>query len=209
MKKISVLLMMIFTIAACSGMAEAGLTQIGTATYNGKSYNLIYEEDQGIVWLDYTDRNAGGWVNAMNWVSGLNEPGVLTYTLNPETRVTWRGDWRLPETVDRKRSFGYDGQTTAGFNITSSEMGHLYYTSLGNSGYFDVNGNVRTGWGLKETGLFTNLYPEHYWSSTEYSIYDQHAWMFDIGSGAQSNGSVKSTNCVSAVAVRPCAVDIK
>lgn len=85
-------------------------------------------------------------------------------------------------------------------------MGYLYYISLGNSGYFDANGNARTVWGLKKMGSFTNLYPEYYWSGTEYSLYNQHAWMFDMGSGNQSNGSVKTTSCVSAVAVRPCEI---
>lgn len=208
-KKGCMLLLFLFFVAGCSGTVDAGLTVIGTAAYNGKTYNLIYEDDQGLIWLDYTKRNAGNWENAISWASGLNDPGILTYKFNSGVSVTWNGEWRLPETVDGKRIFGYDGTTTAGFNITTGEMGHLFYTSLGNLAYFDGNGKSRAGWGddarwgLKNKEPFTNLYPEGYWSGTDYSIYNQHAWIFDLDSGSQTNGSVKSTSCFSALAVRP------
>lgn len=79
------------------------------------------------------------------WAAGLNEPGILTYYLNPGISVSWKGDWRLPETVDGARRFGYDGTTTAEFNITTSDLGHLFYKFLGNLGYFDTDGNQRPG----------------------------------------------------------------
>ena len=44
-------------------------------------YNLIYEDDQGLVWLDYT-RDYDNWGNQVNWAAGLNDAGVLTYNLN-------------------------------------------------------------------------------------------------------------------------------
>jgi hypothetical protein len=182
---------------------------IGTAEYNGRNYNLVYEDNQRLIWLDYTDRNTGGWDNAIKWAAGLNASGVLSFSFKPGISVTWEGDWRLPKTIDGKRKFGYDGSTTAGFNITSGEMGNLYYKSLGNSAYFDAGGKSRSGWGkdaswgLKNKAPFINLYPENYWSCTDYSIYNQHAWFFDLGSGSQTNGSVKTTNCYNALAVRP------
>ncbi len=35
----------------------------------------------------------------------------------------------------------YNGTTTAGYNITSGEMGHLFYVGLGNDGWYDTSGN--------------------------------------------------------------------
>ena len=59
-------------------------------------------------------------------------------------------NWRLPTIMQR----------IAGYNQTGSEMGHLYYTELGNS----------AGSGLVNTGEFNNLLSGYYWTNT-----------FDIG----------------------------
>src|ERR1035438_2971544 len=62
---------------------RADLIDIGTATYNGNNYNLIYESTAPfgpIVWLDYS--NGGEYYTAqMAWAGSLNNPGVLTYNL--------------------------------------------------------------------------------------------------------------------------------
>ena len=212
MKRGWTLLLIFFAVVGFSGIAAADLITIGTATYNGRDYNLIYEDDQGLVWLDYTMRNPGGWENSVKWAAGLNASGVLTYKFNPGISVTWEDDWRLPNTIDGKRTYGYDGKTTAGFNITTSEMGHLFYVSLGNLGHYDIDGRQRSGWGddadwgLKNKGPFTNLISgiyNSYWSGTEYSIYYQHAWAFSFAFGSQSNGAWKTDQGYSAIAVRP------
>ena len=52
------------------------------------------------------------------------------------TDIDWETGWRLPLTQD----------TTSGFNVTGSEMGHLFYVSLGNI----ANDSL-------ETGVFDNL----------------------------------------------------
>jgi hypothetical protein len=210
MKRAGFLLLILFMVACFSETAKANLTVIGAATYNGNSYNLIYEDDQGLIWLDYTNPRTK-WPLQVSWASGLNAPGVLTYQFNPEVSVTWDGGWRLPKTVDGARKFGNDGTTTAGCNITTSEMGHLYYISLGNLGYYDTNGKARPGWGgpksqqewgLKNKGPFTNLQPYSYWTGTEYSAYPIHAWDFNLYFGCQGNLAFKDAYNFSAVAVR-------
>ena len=211
-RKIRITLIILFVIPSLCTISYAGLMLIGTATYNGNKYNLIYEDDQGLIWLDYSNRAGGGWDDYMKWVSGLNNPGVLTCSFSPGINVSWNGDWRLPKTRDGARHFGYDGSTTAGFNITTSELGHLYYKSLGNIGHYDARGQRLQGWGndtawgLKKKSHFNNLYSDSYWSSTEYSAYDQHAWSFSFAFGSQSNRAYKEFNLFSAIAVRPARV---
>lgn len=206
--RIGRILLIFFAVVGFSGIAEAGLVVIGTATYSGRDYNLIYEDDQGLIWLDYSNSISGNWIDLKKWAADLNAAGVLTYKLNSGVKVSWNGDWRLPKTVDGKRTWGYEGTTTAGCNIETSEMGHLYYKSLGNLGYHDISGKLRTGWGdaaawgLKNKGPFTKLYPESYWSGTEYSMYTEHAWAFNFAFGTQSNMAFKHLGAYSAVAVR-------
>jgi hypothetical protein len=131
----------LFAVVGFSGIAGAKLIKIGTATMKGapssadsshpgsaigsselaktadsSEYSLIYEDDTGLIWLDYTNMGQS-WYSQVQWAAGLNDPGVLTYNLEPGISVSWEGEWRLPTTVDGARRFGYDGTTTAGFNI--------------------------------------------------------------------------------------------
>jgi hypothetical protein len=105
----------------------------------------------------------------------------LTINLEPgyTTSIDWSTGWRLPETVDGPWSFGYDGTTTGGYNITSSELGHLYYVALGNLGEYGTNG-IRTECFdsiIKNKDPFNNLLMGHdYWSGTEYSGTPDSAW---------------------------------
>jgi hypothetical protein len=176
-----------------SGVASAGLMTIGTATYGGNEYKLIYEDDVRLVWLDYT-KDYDDWQAQVNWAAGFNAGGVLTYKWNPGVSVTWGGDWRLPSTVDGVAVYGYEGDPnkdgvynyTYGYNLANSEMGHLYYTSLGNLGYVATNGtNPQSGWGLKNTSPFSNLQADFYWSGTEYSPNPGLAWYFLFHGGFQ------------------------
>ena len=57
-----------------TGMANASLTNIGTATYNGIDYNLIWDDDNNgnsLVWLDYSN-TAISWENQMAWAAGID-----------------------------------------------------------------------------------------------------------------------------------------
>lgn len=127
----------------------------------------------------------------MAWASGL------TVTFNG----TIYDDWRLPSTVDGLAVYGYDGTTTVGYNITSSEMGHLFYTELGNNGWLDTSGKIQNSMGLLNTGDFVHLTSSFYWSGTTYSAGTYDAWGFDTPVGAHGVGG-KFYN-FSALAVRP------
>ena len=177
------LAMFLFGIAAT---ANAALITIGTATYNGSDYKLIWDDDNNgnsVIWFDYTN-NWGSWAEQTAWAASLD--GVLTYHYDSNYTVSWDGSWRLPATVDGQLDWGYNGTTTGGYNITSSEMGHLYYTELGNLGHRAMDGTYpQPGWGLAETGPFDNLTASAYWSGTGYAFDSGRAWEFSMYDGGQ------------------------
>ena len=172
-------------------VAGATLVTIGTATYGTSSYNLIWDANNNghsVVWLDYSHA-ADTWANQNAWADGLNGLGVLSYNLTGYS-VNWGTNaWRLPTTVDGVKTYGYDGTTTAGYNITSSEMGYLYYTDLGNKSYWDTDGDaLQAGGGLTRVGDFANLQPPWfwYWSGTESAANGGGAWGFYMCYGGQN-----------------------
>ncbi len=207
-----------FVLLGIVGMAQASLTTIGTATYNGSDYNLIWDDDNNgnsVVWLDYT-HPADIWLNQVNWASGLGSQ--LTVTLNPlyTTDIDWTTGWRLPNTVDdgQMAVLGFEGDPngdgdysyTAGYNLPNSEMGHLFYTELGNAGYQNTDGSWNTlppapDYFLQKTEDFEHLNSSYYWSGTEYAATTSNAWYFRTQTGYQHANSPKSSG-FEALAIR-------
>jgi len=123
-----------------------GFATVADALLIDNGQGLIYDQDLNITWYDYSYMGiqypvgmGATWQMAMNWATNLavNVGG---------TPVT---GWTLP-TSDQY----------SGYNDTVSELGHLYYTELGNS----------PGFGSKNFGPFVNLQPDAYWSSTESTL---------------------------------------
>lgn len=150
--------------------AHAELFNRGTDSLGNQ---LIYDSDLNITWYDFT-RSYDTWQNQMDWADALS----VTYGSNTYT------DWRLPITFN---------QSCWGYNCTNSEMGHLYYTELGNS----------AGGPFTNTGDFQNLISVHYyWSSTEYAANSSDACVFVFfDSGLQSN--LEKSHTRPALAVHP------
>ncbi len=176
MKKIIITLVILlsFTVSA-----NAELQLLGQGTSVNGTYNLIYDTVQNITWYDYSS-SVNTWQNQLEWASALSvDFGLNTYS-----------DWRLPTTVDGPRVYGYDGTTTEGYNITSSEMGHLFYAGLENTGYYDTSGSPTGCSGsspycLTNIGDFQNLLPSGYWSGTEYYADEDLTRDFYFSSGYQ------------------------
>ena len=171
--------------------ANAALINIGTVSletsYNHfQDYDLIWDnfdnDGQSVVWLDYTE-NKRDWPGQNQWIGFLNDTvpdlnPIQSIALKPGFQIAWNGSqWRLPDTVDGLFVMGYDGSTTGGYNIISSELGHLFYVELGNA----ISG-------LNNTGPFTHIAAAAYWSGTEYSIDPSTAWVFDFSNGLQGVG---------------------
>jgi hypothetical protein len=114
------------------------------------------------------------WLDAVTWAEDL------TY-YDPSRDITW-DDWRLPSAGSSPDS---------GYNKTGSEMGHIYYTELGN----DAEGP------LTHTGDFINLQPFYYWSGTEVDTDKTRAWYFRFDTGHQD--IFYKGNYLHAWAVRP------
>jgi hypothetical protein len=160
--------------------AVLGFSTCAHAYLQDNGGGLIYDTDLNITWYDYTKSKAN-WYDQVAWAGGLSAGGVT--------------GWRLPSTVDGPWVMGYNGNTTAGYSITTSEMGHLFYTELGNKGYCDLNGvGNQSDWGLVNKGPFTNLiffldWPSakdaYYWSSTKFSGNAEQAWVFNLSTGEQ------------------------
>jgi hypothetical protein len=86
--------------------------------------------------------------------------------------------------------------TDCGHNVDTStgEMASLFYDTLGNIAYYDTSGSgPQSGWGLANTGPFTNLQSNYYWSGTEYAPRTVGAWRFNFNTGNQGN-FFKSSN---------------
>jgi hypothetical protein len=137
---------------------------------------LVYDNGLQIYWMQ--NANPLGmktWQEAYNWADQLKYGGY--------------DDWRLPATTDG--DWGYDrNNIQTRYNVTASELGHLFYNSLKLQGKKAPNGTENTIYGL-DSGVtpFINLQSGYYWlgplSKTLAQDGDPMAWIFDFQYGAQ------------------------
>lgn len=171
MKRTFILGVMTAMVLVSSMQADAALELRGEGTSVYGTYQLIYDTDLNITWYDY-ENNHIIWQNQVDWASSLSVNfGGTIYA-----------DWRLPTTtqpdpgcsqqIDLGSGFPLQGRF---YNCTGSEMGHLFYTELGNT----------AGGGLKNKGEFQNLEWNTYWSDTEYVANQNDAWLFALSGGLQ------------------------
>ncbi len=106
-----------------------------------------------------SDFNSSGgpsdWWGAMAFMGYLNSIDYLGHNT-----------WELPTTYD---------QSCFGYNCTNSMLGELFYTALGGTA-----GHV-----IPASSLFTNVFYDLYWSSTEDASNPGYAWEFTTFNGAQ------------------------
>ncbi len=149
-------------------------------------------DGSSLMWLK--DAKTAGtkmtWTGAHVWITSLNSGNYFGYN-----------NWRLPNTnpvngASYDYSWSYDGSTDRGHNIsasvsaypgsTGSEMAYMFYEELGNLGYYDTDGSgPQLGWGLSNTGLFTNLEASVYWPGTEYTPSSSSVWGISFYYGSQ------------------------
>ena len=128
----------------------------------------IYDTDTQLSWLKDANHAATSgystgpfagrmiWSQAVAWAASLNNAGG----------VAGLTGWRLPNA---------DPACGMNYNCTTSEMGHLYYTELGN-----VQGGP-----VANTDPFTNWQTDLYWTGTVYEPEPNFYWYFDLYNGFQ------------------------
>ena len=147
---------------------------------NISTAEAYYDTVLNITWLADADIvGAKSWSDANTWATGLNPYGSGIM------------GWRLPMMIDIDNdgcNWAYGG-TDCGYNVLTginSEMGSLYYDTLGNLGAFDTAGNSQTDSGLSNTGPFENMYAGVvYWFGVEDGNYNGYAWNFSFAGGLQ------------------------
>jgi hypothetical protein len=147
---------------------------------------------------------AGGkntWNNQVAWAAGLTLGGVSGWrlpTVSPIDGSTFDTSFSNNATTDVRYAHtttdGTDGGWRNASNTPVSEMGHMYYVTLGNLGGCtpdDANPSscvLQPGWGLTNTGPFFDVQLAIYWSGTEFD--SGNAWFFQINHGGiQDNGN--------------------
>ncbi len=175
--------------------ANATLIVDGRVNYAGADRQLIYDTDLNITWLDYTSEG-------MNWAPQKAWADNLSLTING---IVF-DDWRLPVTLNTGISpvnpMDFTGTYSQGYNNSSSELGHLYYTELGGKGLFDASGSWQADYGLANTGPFENLlWGTSYWSETEYPYGNEGTWCLLMVNGAQMLVSKEGSGYRSGLAV--------
>ena len=184
------------------------VTGVSAALVSALSGQVVNDTDLNITWLANGNLAATEtfgvngiamdgtmtWQTAQLWIVAMNTANYLGYN-----------DWRLPTTTDTCTpgcNFSFSGNDWGYNNPNTSEMSHLYHTELGNKGFYDTSGvGPLAGWGLVNTGPFSNLQPGLYWSGTEYASDTGFAWDYGFDFGYQA--FFNKNDLMFALAVRP------
>jgi len=182
MKRIAILLGTLLAVLWLSVAVQATLVDMGDGT--------IYDTATQLSWL----KNANPEGSPMTW----DQADAWVATLNSGSGFANLKGWRLPVTTQPDATCSYqitpgNGLSLQGYgqNCTGSEMGYLYYISLGNA----------VGGLMTNSGPFTNIQGNDYWSGTEYAPNSETAWFFFFFNGFQNY--TNKANSFYAWAVRP------
>jgi len=170
---------------------------------NAATFEAYYDTTLDITWL--ADANAAGptmtWTEANNWVANLNVNGITGWRLPTNTPVNG-SSYNYTRSNDGTTDFGFAATTTDGTDggwrdgsgNPVSEMGHLFYVTLGNLGVCDPTLPVCTaqaGSGLTNTANFSNILSGYYWSGSERG--SGLAWVFSFSGGSQGGADVQDS----------------
>ena len=182
----------VLALWCCGSVQAALLSRAGGQAYYDTVLNITWLANANLAASNtfgvtgITVNGTMSWAKANEWIAAMNTANYLGYN-----------DWRLPAVIDTGTpgcNAAYTG-TDCGYNVdlSTGEMAHLYYSTLGNVGYYDTSGNP-TGcpgdpnYCLTSTGPFSNLQPLYYWSGTVYApAPGSLAWDFLFGSGYQGS----------------------
>ena len=152
---------------------------------------FLYDTTLNITWLRNANVNGViSWSQANNWIAGLNSgsgfDGFSDWrlpTLTPVNGIAFRLDF----STDGSSDYGY-GANGAGWG-TASEMGHLFYVTLGVMRFCQLDNlglcTQDPTWAGERanSGDFQNMQWHEYWTGSEQSV--GHAWTFANYLGVQ------------------------
>lgn len=170
---------------------------------NPATFEAYYDTTLDITWLaDANYAKTSGfdsdglmtWAAANAWAAGLDVNGITGWRLPTNTPING-SSYQMIVTTNASSDLGYAGSAgwVNGSGNPVSEMGHMYYVTLGNLGLCPPDGgdgdpstcdnSAPPGWGLTNTGPFSNVQSSGYWSG---STFVSTPWFFDFGNGSQS-----------------------
>jgi len=182
--------------------------------FSSTSWATLFDRGGGMIYDSVLDIT---WLQDANFAmtSGADADGRMTWS----QANTWAAnlvyggysDWRLPTTPDAGGPFvfGWDGvqpyNYNYGYNMTTSEMGYMFYVNLGNVGlrptnYNGSNDRLAGTFGLLNVGPFQNFGQPFsdtqalpYWSGTQSINQPTAAWYFDFYFGNLNPGDITGT----------------
>lgn len=176
-KLISILLVFAFASADA-----ALISRLDNAAYYDDVLDITWLADANYAQTSGYDADGKmTWDSAQTWIGTLNTASYLGVN-----------DWRLPAVMDTGPT-GCDftfGGTDCGWNADTStgEMASLFYDTFGNLALYDTAGNFpQPGYGLANTGPFSNIQSFYYWADTESAANSNEAWYFHINFGSQND----------------------
>jgi hypothetical protein len=176
---------------------------------NLSTFEAYYDTALNITWLadaNYamtTGADADGimdWTTANSWAAGLNPygSGITGWRLPTNTplngstyNINFSNNGAADLGTATTTTDGTNGGWRDGAGIPVSEMGNMYYVTLGNLGHCIPNGSVsntcdtQTGFGLSNTADFSNVQSD-YWAGSE--LDSSFAWFFSPSNGQQIFG---------------------
>ena len=188
------------TLVVTTVIATAFLSATAShAALYDRGNGMIYDSTQDITWLQdanyaktsgYDATGAMTWDRATAWAAQLNYGGY--------------SDWRLSSAkLTGNNGFSYDGSTDRGYNISRSELGHLFF-ELGNISDCDTSGMCgQPGSGFANTVFtdpdtnqsvgFLNVLPATYWQAEVWMMDPIYAWRFNHSVGSQNSEFIFNT----------------
>lgn len=178
-------------LAAIACATAFGFSQTASATLLDRGNGMIYDDSTNLTWLqDANYAKTSGYTG-----SGVDSNGTMTWAAANTwaTNLSFGGydDWRLPTMTTHK----------AGFGRTDSELGYLFYVTLGNkgecdAGYISCPGVFDRPYGLLNKGPFTIQNGETLWS--DIGTYDNYgnAWVFSTSLGFQGTTPLQGAYAV-------------
>ncbi|MCP3672532.1 MAG: VPLPA-CTERM sorting domain-containing protein [Gammaproteobacteria bacterium] len=161
-------------LSTFTGLLAAGLFTVSAqAALYDRGNGMIYDDVLDITWLqdaNYAQTSGYDADGRMTWADANTWAGQLSYD--------GYDDWRLASAGNAPAS---------GYNVTTGELGHMFYNNLGNTAGNSILGNVSftdatLGGG---TESFLNVQSDFYWYGEEYAPGAYHAWAFGTVNGGQ------------------------